>query len=76
MKKIHFISVLGLGLLLTGAMYLSSCKSSSGEVDPAGPQGATTKIVIVPANDLRNGRKAAVDYTNYNEVKAYYNLPD
>ena len=37
---------------------------------------ATTKIVIIPANDLRNGRKAAIDYTNYEEVKAYYHLPD
>jgi hypothetical protein len=36
----------------------------------------TTRIVVVPANDLRTGRKAAVDYTDYNAVKAYYNLPD
>lgn len=34
------------------------------------------RIVLVPANDLRNGRQATVNYANYNEVKAYYNLPD
>jgi hypothetical protein len=36
----------------------------------------TTKIVIIPASDLRNGRKAAIDYSDYEAVKAYYNLPD
>lgn len=35
-----------------------------------------TRVIIIPASDLRNGRKAAVDYSNYEEVKAYYNLPD
>lgn len=35
-----------------------------------------TRIIIIPASDLRNGRKAAIDYSNYEEVKAYYNLPD
>lgn len=35
-----------------------------------------TRIVLIPANDLRNGRKAAVDYSNYEEVKKFYNLPD
>ncbi|GAB3991415.1 hypothetical protein GCM10028807_21410 [Spirosoma daeguense] len=34
------------------------------------------RVVVIPANDLRNGRKAAVDYSNYEEVKAFYNLPD
>ena len=34
------------------------------------------RVVLIPANDLRNGRKAAVDYTNYEEVKQYYNLPN
>lgn len=34
------------------------------------------RVLLVPANDLRNGRQAAVNYANYNEVKAYYNLPD
>lgn len=34
------------------------------------------RILLVPANDLRNGRQAAINYANYNEVKAYYNLPD
>jgi hypothetical protein len=36
----------------------------------------TTRIVIVPANDLRTGRKAAVDYTDYEAVKAFYHLKD
>ena len=34
------------------------------------------RILLVPANDLRNGRQATVNYANYNEVKAYYNLPE
>jgi hypothetical protein len=36
----------------------------------------STRIVIIPASDLRNGRKAAVDYANYEAVKAFYHLPD
>lgn len=36
----------------------------------------TPRVVMIPANDLRNGRKAALDFTSYNEVKAFYNLPD
>jgi Collagen triple helix repeat (20 copies) len=35
-----------------------------------------TRIVIIPANDLRNGRRAAVDYTDYEAVKKYYDLKD
>lgn len=36
----------------------------------------TTRIVVIPANDLRTGRKAAVDYNDYEAVKAYYGLKD
>jgi hypothetical protein len=36
----------------------------------------TTRIVVIPANDLRTGRKAAVDYTDYEAVKKFYNLKD
>lgn len=32
------------------------------------------RYVIVPG--VVNGRKAAIDYSNYEEVKKYYNLPD
>jgi hypothetical protein len=35
-----------------------------------------TRIVIIPASELRNGRKASIDYSNYEEVKKAYNLPD
>ncbi|WP_293691678.1 collagen-like protein, partial [Spirosoma sp. 48-14] len=35
-----------------------------------------TRLLVIPASDLKNGRKAAVDYSDYNAVKAYYNLPD
>jgi hypothetical protein len=35
-----------------------------------------TRILVIPANDLRNGRRAAVDYTDYEAVKKYYNLRD
>lgn len=34
------------------------------------------RVLLVPANDLRNGRQAAINYANYNDVKAHYNLPD
>jgi hypothetical protein len=34
------------------------------------------RVIIIPASDLRNGRKAAIDYSNYEEVKKAYNLPD
>jgi hypothetical protein len=34
------------------------------------------RIVVVPSSNLVNGRKAAIDYANYQEVKTYYNLPD
>lgn len=36
----------------------------------------STRIVIIPANDLRNGRHAAVDFNDYEVVKKYYNLAD
>ena len=36
----------------------------------------STRVVIIPANNLINGRKAAVDYNDYEAVKKYYNLPD
>jgi hypothetical protein len=35
-----------------------------------------TKIVIIPANDLRTGRQAAVDFSDYEAVKNFYNLKD
>ncbi|MBK6978196.1 MAG: collagen-like protein [Cytophagaceae bacterium] len=44
-----------------------------------GTSGAFTapvRVIIIPANDLRNGRKAPVDFSDYNAVKAYYNLKD
>lgn len=44
-----------------------------------GTSGALTapvRIILIPANDLRNGRKAPVDFSDYNAVKAYYNLKD
>lgn len=35
-----------------------------------------TKVIIIPASNLINGRKAAIDYSNYEEVRKAYNLPD
>ncbi|WP_041257853.1 collagen-like protein [Fibrella aestuarina] len=35
-----------------------------------------TRIVIIPANDLRNGRQAALDFNDYQAVKAFYKLPN
>ena len=35
-----------------------------------------TRIVLIPASDLRNGRQAAVDFSDYQAVKKAYNLPD
>jgi hypothetical protein len=39
---------------------------------------SSTRIVIIPANDLRTGRKGLpnVDFSDYEAVKKYYNLPD
>ncbi len=37
---------------------------------------ATTRIILIPANDIRNGRKAAVDFSDYNAVKEFYDLKD
>jgi hypothetical protein len=34
------------------------------------------RVLIIPAATVINGRKAAINYANYAEVKAYYNLPD
>ena len=35
-----------------------------------------TRVVIIPATTILNGRKAAVNYTDYEAVKAYYGLKD
>ena len=35
-----------------------------------------TRAVVIPAGTVLNGRKATVDYTDYEAVKAYYNLKD
>ena len=47
----------------------------------AGGSGGTdtfmsTRIIILPITDLRNGRKASVDYSDYLAVKAYYGFKD
>ena len=36
----------------------------------------TTRILFIPASTLLNGRRAAVDLSDYEAVKKYYNLPD
>lgn len=36
----------------------------------------SSRAVIVPASEIRNGRKANVDFSNYEAVKAYYHLKD
>lgn len=36
----------------------------------------STRIVILPITDLRNGRKASIDYSDYQAVKAYYGFRD
>ncbi len=47
----------------------------------AGGPGGTdtftaTRVVLIPAATLVNGRKAAIDYSDYEAVKKAYNLPD
>lgn len=37
---------------------------------------STTRIVIIPAGVLVNGRQAAIDFNDYEAVKKAYNLPD
>ncbi len=34
------------------------------------------RVLIIPAATVVNGRKAGVDYSNYQAVKAYYNLKE
>ncbi|GAB3259233.1 hypothetical protein GCM10027347_22670 [Larkinella harenae] len=34
------------------------------------------RVVVVTADKVSNGRKAAIDYTNYEEVRKVYNLPE
>lgn len=36
----------------------------------------STRIVIIPASDLRSGRLASINYKDYQAVREYYNLPD
>lgn len=33
---------------------------------------SSTRIIILPITDLRTGRKASIDYSDYQAVKAYY----
>jgi hypothetical protein len=37
---------------------------------------SSTRIIILPITDLRNGRKASIDYSDYSAVKAYYGFKD
>jgi hypothetical protein len=46
------------------------------EFEYSGTRGNEFRYVRVPAGKLINGRKAAIDYNDYEAVKAYYNLPD
>ena len=41
----------------------------------AGITGTAIRYVIIPGG-VAGGRKAAIDYSNYEEVKKYYNLKD
>ncbi|GAB3929677.1 collagen-like protein [Larkinella terrae] len=34
------------------------------------------RVVVITADKQSNGRKAAIDYTNYEEVRKAYNLPE
>lgn len=45
-------------------------------VGTSGVLTAPVRVIIIPANDIRNGRKAPVDFSDYSAVKAYYNLKD
>ena len=36
----------------------------------------STRIIIIPANDLRSGRKSGIDFNDYEAVKRYYGLKD
>lgn len=37
---------------------------------------SAVRVLIIPAATVVNGRKAAVDYSDYEAVKAYYHLAD
>ena len=40
------------------------------------PYDVGMRAIIIPAAVIKNGRKAAIDYTDYEAVKSFYNLPD
>jgi hypothetical protein len=54
----------------TNSIFVSRVSGSGSDVF------TTTRIIIIPANDLRTGRKATIDYNDYEEVKKYYGLKD
>jgi hypothetical protein len=54
----------------TPLLYVSRVSGTGSDIFTA------TRILIIPANDIRTGRKAAIDYTDYEAVKKYYNLKD
>ena len=40
------------------------------------PSTNVFRYIVIPGGVLASGRKASINYKNYNEVKAAYNLPD
>ena len=52
-------------------LYLARMNSSS-----SNEAWGAAKIIFIASNDIRNGRKAAVDFSDYEAVKKFYNLPD
>lgn len=47
-----------------------------GTLDRRWTEKQVFRVVVLPAEFGRNGRLPAVDYTNYEAVKAFYKLPD
>jgi hypothetical protein len=51
-------------------LYILRSAGSGTEVFPS------SKLVLITASDIRNGRRANVDFSDYEAVKKYYNLKD
>lgn len=51
-------------------LYLNRVSGTGSEIFPS------SRAVIVPASDIRNGRQANVDFSDYEAVKSFYSLKD
>lgn len=56
--------------MATPRLYINRVSGSAGEVF------ASTRVIIIPASNLINGRRPSIDFNNYEQVRKYYGLPE